>query len=466
MTKLISLARKSNEEYQTAIQQNAELIKACESREELRELLSSGSKETIRQSASRAIKDIRGNCPMWSISGESKADVLDWYMKKVLEAKEQTSTTGPAKLRKEKTAMTKFEVGKMYQGVIERTGAVRYFEVVRRTPKFITIRGEMVCGTEKIRVKESDGIETAQYDCAWLHYQLRADKGILDEETSNEAKTPMTQTTEQTLECFKTEIETCKTRPEAESFLNGLTVKELKALYKYSVTYTYGEWYRMRKAEFIEEILDYYFEPEVEESESEEKATAGTFEELAYDAMREYYEDENLSESEMKSMFENRESDKQSGMNMPELPEADSEVIEALKPAENESKNEVQRVMAAITAVNYEPEATREILKMQTHYFQQAMLQIMDGGHGSIFDEDLRISDLLLCVKGIKDPETRQRYIENADMCIKLGMKNIEFFRNHERFQEYIPMHEEWQKYYQDWQEYLESYEGKKEISA
>lgn len=96
--------------------------------------------------------------------------------------------------------MTKFEVGKMYQGVIERTGAVRYFEVVRRTPKFITIRGEMVCGTEKIRVKESDGIETAQYDCAWLHYHLRADKGILDEETSNEAKTPMTQTTEQTLE--------------------------------------------------------------------------------------------------------------------------------------------------------------------------------------------------------------------------------------------------------------------------
>lgn len=372
--------------------------------------------------------------------------------------------------------MTKFEVGKMYQGVIERTGAVRYFEVVKRTPKFITIRGEMVCSTEKIRVKESDGIETAQYDCAWLHYQLRADKGIFNEETpcekttpkqeSNKEATTMEKITEQTLEGYKKEIETFKNRTEAESFLNGLTVKELKALYKYSVMYTYGEWYRMRKAEFIEEILDYYFEPEVEESESEEKATAGTFEELAYDAMREYYEDENLSESEMKSMFENRESDKQSGMNMPELPEADSEVIEALKPAENESKNEVQRVMAAITAVNYEPEATREILKMQTHYFQQAMLQIMDGGHGSIFDEDLRISDLLLCVKGIKDPETRQRYIENADMCIKLGMKNIEFFRNHERFQEYIPMHEEWQKYYQDWQEYLESYEGKKEISA
>ncbi len=69
-----------------------------------------------------------------------------------------------------KRMMTKFEVGKMYQGVIERTGAVRYFEVVRRTPKFITIRGEMVCSTEKIRVKESDGIETAQYDCAWRQY--------------------------------------------------------------------------------------------------------------------------------------------------------------------------------------------------------------------------------------------------------------------------------------------------------
>ena len=77
--------------------------------------------------------------------------------------------------------MTKFEIGKTYQGVIERTGAVRYFEVVKRTPKFIVIKGEMVCGTEKIRVKESDGIETAQYDCAWLHYQLSADKKVSDE---------------------------------------------------------------------------------------------------------------------------------------------------------------------------------------------------------------------------------------------------------------------------------------------
>ena len=70
--------------------------------------------------------------------------------------------------------MNKFEVGKTYQGVIARTGTVRYFEVVKRTPKFITIKGDMVPGTEKIRVKEDNGVETAQYDCAWLHYQLRA----------------------------------------------------------------------------------------------------------------------------------------------------------------------------------------------------------------------------------------------------------------------------------------------------
>lgn len=76
----------------------------------------------------------------------------------------------------------------------------------------------------------------------------------------------MTQITEQTLEGYKTEIEKFKTRSEAESFLNGLTVKELKALYKYLVMFTYGEWYRMRKAEFIEEIIEYYFEREIEES--------------------------------------------------------------------------------------------------------------------------------------------------------------------------------------------------------
>ena len=77
--------------------------------------------------------------------------------------------------------MTKFEVVKSYQGVIARRGAVRNFDVVKRTPKFITIvvkrtpkfitiKGEMVPCTEKIRVKEGNGVETEQYDCAWLHY--------------------------------------------------------------------------------------------------------------------------------------------------------------------------------------------------------------------------------------------------------------------------------------------------------
>ena len=40
--------------------------------------------------------------------------------------------------------MTKFEVGKTYRGIIARTGAVRKFDVVKRTPKFLTIKGEMV----------------------------------------------------------------------------------------------------------------------------------------------------------------------------------------------------------------------------------------------------------------------------------------------------------------------------------
>lgn len=71
-------------------------------------------------------------------------------------------------------SMTRFEVGKVYRGVVTRTGVTRLFEVVKRTPKFITIKGEMVCGTEKIKVQEVDGVEIGRYSCAWIHYQLKA----------------------------------------------------------------------------------------------------------------------------------------------------------------------------------------------------------------------------------------------------------------------------------------------------
>ena len=142
------------------------------------------------------------------------------------------------------------------------------------------------------------------------------------------------------------------------------------------------------------------------------------------------------------------------------------EMAENIRAANEESENEVQKVMDAITAVNYEPKATREILKAETENFQHAMLHIMHKGLGSVFDEYLRISELTLCVKGIEKTETRQEYIKNAVTSIGTGRMNIEYCRNDEAFREYLPMHEERQKYYEAWQEYLESYEVRKELSA
>ena len=186
----------------------------------------------------------------------------------------------------------------------------------------------------------------------------------------------MTQITEQTLEGYKKEIETINTRPEAESFLKGLTVKELKALYKYLYIYTYGEWYRMRKAEFIDGIIDFYFAPEVEEDESESENSKG-------------------------NEFE-------------------------------ESETEVQRVMDAITAVNYEPKAMREILKAQTENFRQAMLHIMSFDACGFWNEKRQIKVLIENITGFEDFETRARYIRKAALWIRFANENIEYCRKYD----------------------------------
>ena len=142
------------------------------------------------------------------------------------------------------------------------------------------------------------------------------------------------------------------------------------------------------------------------------------------------------------------------------------ELAENMRAAEEESENEVQKVMDAITAVNYEPKATREILKAQTENFRYSALQIFYVGLGGFWNKGLREKALIDGFIVIKETGKRQEYLKNTATWLRIGQSNIEYCRENEEFRQHLPEFEERQRYYQEWQEYLESYEGKKELSA
>ena len=72
----------------------------------------------------------------------------------------------------------------------------------------------------------------------------------------------------------KTAFDRKKTRMEMQEYLQGLTVKTQKELYKEEFIFTYGEWYRKKKGEQIEEIIDDYFESVDEGKANEEMLSA------------------------------------------------------------------------------------------------------------------------------------------------------------------------------------------------
>ena len=86
-------------------------------------------------------------------------------------------------------AVKRFIVGGIYRSN-SGDGKPEEFQVTQRTPKFITITGNTVCGTERLRVKVVCGVETATYQMtSWVKFNLKA----------NESKAERNQEEEQTM---------------------------------------------------------------------------------------------------------------------------------------------------------------------------------------------------------------------------------------------------------------------------
>lgn len=109
------------------------------------------------------------------------------------------------------------------------------------------------------RLREEEGLAEKQAEASEAEASGSGEKT----ETTKE-ETKMKQVT---LKEIEDAIEGKKTRQEVEEYLQGLTVKMLKEMYRAMYVYPCGEWYSLKKAELIEELTEYYMPPESEEEE-------------------------------------------------------------------------------------------------------------------------------------------------------------------------------------------------------
>ncbi len=144
--------------------------------------------------------------------------------------KEAVEST-PDKEEKTMEQITKFVVGETYYGD-SGDGKQEQFTVVSRTPKFITLSGNMILTTQRVKVTVEHGRESAVYAMtSWCKFVIRADSAVKEADNKEDTTMAAKVSVKASLNEAISAIEAARTEDAVRTVLEKCTKAQIEEVY-------------------------------------------------------------------------------------------------------------------------------------------------------------------------------------------------------------------------------------------